>query len=261
MTTHRCSPSAALMVALVISTPHLALGQTANDGFAPGASGPVYACAVQPDGRIILGGRFAIAGETVSFNLARLKVDGSMDTAFNPGTDGEIRNLAVQPDGRIVVGGSFSLLRGHVDADGHQHGQRRRSGQLPGFGDDEFPSAFLPAAVAVAGARQGAAALTGASRSSAAPRWGMSWPPICRVAKHAARSPIQRDAEAALPLLLDRGEGRGEESKEGEERRRSCPEDLAPCTSSLGPPCRSTASAPPEERLGPSHPSPRPSPR
>ncbi|HVZ43898.1 MAG TPA: Ig-like domain-containing protein [Ramlibacter sp.] len=92
--------------------------------------------AVQPDGKILLGGHVTIGGHE-DFCVVRLDADGSLDTTFNPtgatpgvetlavgSGDDEAVSLAVQPDGRIVLAGrswngtdwDTSVVR--LDADG-----------------------------------------------------------------------------------------------------------------------------------------------
>lgn len=84
--------------------------------FAPTVSGPVYATAVQPDGRILLGGAFTAVNNSSSRNhLARLFADGSLDTTFfntGSGVGGTVWCLALQTDGRIVIGGDFNSVIG-----------------------------------------------------------------------------------------------------------------------------------------------------
>ncbi len=88
------------------------------DGFDPGANGVIYAMAVQPDGKIIVGGQFSLlgGGGTGVFPLnriARLNPDGSVDGSFNPVVTGSaVVSLAVQTDGKILVGGVFTMLAG-----------------------------------------------------------------------------------------------------------------------------------------------------
>ncbi|MEZ4756379.1 MAG: delta-60 repeat domain-containing protein [Flavobacteriales bacterium] len=83
--------------------------------------------ALLPDGRIILGGDFAMFDGMFRSYLARVNIDGSLDASFVPGTgpDSWVNAIALQPDGKVVVGGFFnsfddvqrnSLLR--VNADG-----------------------------------------------------------------------------------------------------------------------------------------------
>ena len=96
------------------------LGRLHADGaldltFNPGASGPIWALAVQPDGRILVGGGFTRLGggaTTPRSFIARLHADGSLDTTFDPGANGQVSALALQPDGKILVGGGFTMLGG-----------------------------------------------------------------------------------------------------------------------------------------------------
>jgi uncharacterized delta-60 repeat protein len=79
-----------------------------------GPSGAVRAIAVQPDGKVVIGGLFTNINGISRAYLARLLEDGSVDTAFNqgPGVNGVVRTLALQPDGKIVIGGAFSSVYG-----------------------------------------------------------------------------------------------------------------------------------------------------
>ncbi len=90
-------------------------GAVKND-FAPliGRSDSVYALALQPDGKIVVGGRFAGVNEKQGYHLARLNEDGTIDQNFNIGTgfNGFVTAVAVQTDGKILVGGIFTTLNG-----------------------------------------------------------------------------------------------------------------------------------------------------
>ena len=79
-----------------------------------GADGSVYALAVQPDGKILLGGDFITFNGASRTRLARLNSDGSLDTGFvvGSGANNTVFALAVQPDGHIVLGGSFTEVYG-----------------------------------------------------------------------------------------------------------------------------------------------------
>jgi uncharacterized delta-60 repeat protein len=68
----------------------------------------VYATAVQPDGKILIGGSFSNVLGAVRNNIARLNTDGTLDNAFNPNANGEVEAIAVQADGKILVGGGFA---------------------------------------------------------------------------------------------------------------------------------------------------------
>ncbi len=71
----------------------------------------IYSIAVQPNGKIIIGGNFNIY-EKKSSNIARLNKDGSLDNSFNPGTgfNSLVNCMTIQPDGKIIVGGDFSTF-------------------------------------------------------------------------------------------------------------------------------------------------------
>ena len=80
------------------------------DAFNPGADGAVWAMAVQTDGKILVGGTFGALGGQSRTNLARLTVDGTLDSSFNPAANGTVECLAIQPDGKVLVGGYFNTL-------------------------------------------------------------------------------------------------------------------------------------------------------
>ncbi|MEW2115913.1 calcium-binding protein [Streptomyces sp. NPDC005474] len=86
---------------------------TANPaGPVPQEGGDGRALALQPDGKIVVGGQVGSTG--FDFALMRFNTDGSVDTSFDG--DGIVRtdfggyeaveSLAVQPDGRIVAAGT-----------------------------------------------------------------------------------------------------------------------------------------------------------
>jgi len=68
----------------------------------------VTATAVQPDGKILIGGGFATVLGVTRNNIGRLNTDGTLDTAFDPNANGGIESIAVQADGKILAGGLFS---------------------------------------------------------------------------------------------------------------------------------------------------------
>jgi uncharacterized delta-60 repeat protein len=72
--------------------------------------------AIQPDGKILLGG-YCRSASNDDFCIARFETNGSLDTSF--GTGGKViqpigshhdwgYSLAIQPDGKILLGGSYS---------------------------------------------------------------------------------------------------------------------------------------------------------
>ena len=81
---------------------------------AAGPSGEVDALALQPDGKIVIGGKFTSVGGVERKRIARLKPDGALDASFDPGTGATWTVFAVtlQPDGRVLVGGAFEAIDG-----------------------------------------------------------------------------------------------------------------------------------------------------
>lgn len=98
--------------------------ENAPDLFMIGSSSTVYAAAVQPDGKIIVGGLFTIAvSQHATNNLVRLNADGSVDPTFNvgtsqflnvPGPNDAVYSIAVQADGKILIGGHFTTFNGQA---------------------------------------------------------------------------------------------------------------------------------------------------
>ena len=78
----------------------------------------VYALAIQPDGKILVGGEFNELDGNSKNKLVRLNPDGTEDTAFysnlGSGFDGVVRDITLQPDGGILVGGGFTGLNGNT---------------------------------------------------------------------------------------------------------------------------------------------------
>jgi uncharacterized delta-60 repeat protein len=66
---------------------------------------------IQPDGKIVVGGRFTECNGTPCDRIVRLNGDGTVDLAFLsfPAFDNNVLTLCLQPDGKILVGGMFEL--------------------------------------------------------------------------------------------------------------------------------------------------------
>ena len=83
---------------------------TGDPSFNPGAAaeGFTAAVALQPDGKVLIG------GDINSGKLTRLNADGSLDSSFNPviGGSGLVWSVALQPDGKVLIGGSFTAVNG-----------------------------------------------------------------------------------------------------------------------------------------------------
>ncbi|MEO7080463.1 MAG: hypothetical protein ABIY71_03010 [Flavobacteriales bacterium] len=90
-----------------------------DPSFDPGA-GPndfIEVMVSQPDGRILVGGRFMEYDGVSRPKIARILVDGSLDPSFDPGggvssTFQSIFALATLPDGKLLAGGGFTMFNG-----------------------------------------------------------------------------------------------------------------------------------------------------
>jgi uncharacterized delta-60 repeat protein len=79
-------------------------------------SAGIYCMAVQPDGKVVIGGIFS---ETIKY-LARVNSDGSLDATFAsntdfanaPGNSTRISDIALQADGKMVIVGQFVSIGG-----------------------------------------------------------------------------------------------------------------------------------------------------
>ena len=74
----------------------------------------VWGVAVQPDGKIIVGGNFGSFNGAARNRLIRVNTDGTLDATFNPvsGPNGVVWTTSLQPDGKVIVCGNFTLYDG-----------------------------------------------------------------------------------------------------------------------------------------------------
>ncbi|MBE2214177.1 MAG: delta-60 repeat domain-containing protein [Opitutaceae bacterium] len=98
---------------------------TVDSTFSSYTNGDISAIALQPDGKILIAGKFSIVGNASGWlertGVARLNADGSVDANFvqvNPADPTNsyypqaiIRAVALQSDGRIIIGGAFRTLQ------------------------------------------------------------------------------------------------------------------------------------------------------
>lgn len=92
------------------------LDTTFNPG--TGTNDEIITIAVQLDGKVLIGGRFTQFAGISRNGIARLNLDGSLDTTFNPGlgvsTGGLVKSITIQPDGKIILAGDFFMFNGIV---------------------------------------------------------------------------------------------------------------------------------------------------
>jgi uncharacterized delta-60 repeat protein len=98
---------------------NLTLDTTFNSSGPSPSSYPPQSMAIQSDDKIIVVGSFTgFSGGSNGFGIARLNVNGSIDTSFNAGGTGiSLLNYvaytcAIQQDGKILVGGQFGSYNG-----------------------------------------------------------------------------------------------------------------------------------------------------
>ncbi|MCE5230180.1 hypothetical protein LLG95_11350 [bacterium] len=101
---------AALIVACAVS--HSFAATASSDGYDPNADAPVYAIALQPDGKALIGGDFTAVGGGAFSRIARINADGTTDTVFAAQADGRVVAIAVQPDSKILISGQFNTVNG-----------------------------------------------------------------------------------------------------------------------------------------------------
>src|SRR5438270_3865535 len=81
-----------------------------------GADTIVNALALQPDGKIILGGPFRQINGIARPGICRLNSDGSLDSGFytSGNFQGTVNGIAIQSNATILIGGAFTLA-GHTN--------------------------------------------------------------------------------------------------------------------------------------------------
>ncbi len=88
---------------------------TVDAGFVPAniEGGEVRAVALQPDGKVLVGGQFARVGESFTSQVARLQTNGAVDPTFNSTLNGYsyFRAFARQSDGKVLVATDDGLDR------------------------------------------------------------------------------------------------------------------------------------------------------
>src|SRR5688572_825275 len=84
-------------------------------------NGQVWSSALQPDGKLLIGGEFSKVHGVDRLGIARLNADETLDTSFVPpaGIDVNAQKIIVQPDGKILslskVSGTVRVIRLNTD--------------------------------------------------------------------------------------------------------------------------------------------------
>src|SRR2546423_618040 len=109
-----------LLSGLILQCRAALRGGDIDPSFNPGSAayGTIYSIAIQPDGKVLIGGYFDAGTGSARNGIARLNTDGSLDTSFQNGMDGlgccgnYVSTIAVQSDGKVVIGGYFGTVNG-----------------------------------------------------------------------------------------------------------------------------------------------------
>jgi uncharacterized delta-60 repeat protein len=85
-----------------------------GSGVSKNGTAAVNAIAVQPDGKILVGGDFTTVNGIARSGIARLNANGSVDATFqpSPGANDQVLTLELQSDGKVLIGGSFTNVNG-----------------------------------------------------------------------------------------------------------------------------------------------------
>jgi uncharacterized delta-60 repeat protein len=85
-----------------------------------GADWDVRAIAIQPNGKIIIGGYFSAYNGNTSQRIARIESNGMLDISFAgygiSMYSAVVSSIAIQPDGKIIIGGIFNIYRSELGA-------------------------------------------------------------------------------------------------------------------------------------------------
>jgi uncharacterized delta-60 repeat protein/CSLREA domain-containing protein len=68
--------------------------------------------AIQPDGKLLIGGNFSSVGGQTRSGAARLNIDGTIDISFGLSVNASVSQFVVLPSGKILICGFASLVNG-----------------------------------------------------------------------------------------------------------------------------------------------------
>ena len=81
-------------------------------GFNPGAGARVKATAIQPDGKMLVGGGFTTIAGGNRNRLARFNANDTLDGGFNPNVNGDVYGITALADGKVLISGEFTSVGG-----------------------------------------------------------------------------------------------------------------------------------------------------
>src|SRR5205814_4817635 len=87
---------------------------TLDMAFNPNANGVIDAIAMQPDGKILVGGGFTSVGGQARNYIARLDASSGVAESFDPNAGNHIISIAVQATGTILAGRRLLRLCGRA---------------------------------------------------------------------------------------------------------------------------------------------------
>ncbi|MBI5771401.1 MAG: immunoglobulin domain-containing protein, partial [Verrucomicrobia bacterium] len=180
---------------------------TIDTSFSVGSGGfwaTPYALALQPDGKILVGGWLALINDVGRSGLARLLSSGALDTSFAPPAQNTVNSIQLQEDGRILVHGDFSNIGG---APGTAHLARLTSdgARDTSFGAYGFAASanYFPSSLAITDAGRlfmTSVGARGASVSAAAALPAIATPPGSRTVAPGSSVAMSVVATSALPF-------------------------------------------------------------
>src|SRR5262245_13951827 len=90
----------------------------AGYGSGDGPNSTVHTMALQPDGKLVIGGSFTYHGHWKRQFVQRMDGAGVIDLTYGgfnhvSGPSATVRCIAIQPDGKILLGGEFFTVNGY----------------------------------------------------------------------------------------------------------------------------------------------------
>lgn len=86
--------------------------------FTPSFDGTTYDVKAQPDGKVLIGGRFTTVNGATRGGIARINMNGTVDTTFVTNTSVtvsptySVQSIALQSEGSVIIGGEFTDVNG-----------------------------------------------------------------------------------------------------------------------------------------------------